>query len=216
MFRHEWSEIIWECGDLLHWEGCVNDIPYDNTQLSNSTSWHCCCINSWYREHLSRLRHGNDMSVYFYGIMMTHCVTLNFDQTHDIELGFSNSDKDRHGTKGSWFERTLDPPETIWAMSFSMGFQGLVLIKTVDKNCIPGMGWLIVIERKECEPIGSRTHFVTLNFDLAHDLDLGFPRSNFEKKTNKPQNPQKNPVCQEWDHSSYNRHILSILASKSR
>ena len=37
------------------------------------------------------------------------------------------------------------------------------------------------MERKGCESIGCYTHFVTFNFDLNHDLDLGFSWSNFEK-----------------------------------
>ena len=39
----------------------------------------------------------------------------------------------------------------------------------------------IDMEQKGFEPIGSGTHFVTLNFDLIHDLDIGFSRSYFEK-----------------------------------
>ena len=50
------------------------------------------------------------------------------------------------------------------------------------------MAWPIDMERKGCESIGCYTHFVTFNFDLNHDLDLGFSRSNFEKV-----------VSQEWD-----------------
>ena len=37
------------------------------------------------------------------------------------------------------------------------------------------------MERKWCESIGCYTQFVTFNFDLNHDLDLGFSRSDFEK-----------------------------------
>ena len=43
------------------------------------------------------------------------------------------------------------------------------------------MGEPIDIERKECESIGCYTHFVTFNFDLNHDFDLGFSRSNFKQ-----------------------------------
>ena len=50
------------------------------------------------------------------------------------------------------------------------------------------MGGPIDMERKGCESIGCYTHFVTSNFHLNHDLDLGFSRSNFEKV-----------VSQEWD-----------------
>ena len=50
------------------------------------------------------------------------------------------------------------------------------------------MGGPIDMERKGCESIGCYTHFVTLDFHLNIDLDLGFSRSNFEKV-----------VSQEWD-----------------
>ena len=40
-------------------------------------------------------------------------------------------------------------------------------------------GW-IDMEPKGCESVGCWTQVVTLNFDLTHDLDLGFPRSNFD------------------------------------
>ena len=46
----------------------------------------------------------------------------------------------------------------------------------------------IDMEWKGCESIGCYTLFVTSNFDLNPDLDLGFSRSNFEKV-----------VSQEWD-----------------
>ena len=42
------------------------------------------------------------------------------------------------------------------------------------------MGGPIDMERKGCESIGCDTHFVTFNFDLNHDIDLGFSMLNFE------------------------------------
>ena len=56
------------------------------------------------------------------------------------------------------------------------------------KNCNSGIEGSIDMERKGCESVRCYTHFVTFNFDLNHDLDLGFSRSNFEKV-----------VSQEWD-----------------
>ena len=56
------------------------------------------------------------------------------------------------------------------------------------KCFISGMGGPIDMERKGCESIGCYTHFVTFNFYLNHDLDLGFSRSNFE-----------NALSQEWE-----------------
>ena len=64
-----------------------------------------------------------------------------------------------------------------------LGFQGQILKKTH-----PGMGVLIDMERKGCGSIGSWAQFVTLDFYLIHDLDLGFSRSNFEKA-----------VSEEWE-----------------
>ena len=49
------------------------------------------------------------------------------------------------------------------------------------KSHIIGIGGPIDKERKRCESIGSGTHFVALDFDLSHDLDLEFSRSNFGK-----------------------------------
>ena len=46
----------------------------------------------------------------------------------------------------------------------------------------------IDMEWKGCESIGFYNQFVTFNFDLNHDLDLGFSGSNFEKV-----------VSHEWD-----------------
>ena len=56
------------------------------------------------------------------------------------------------------------------------------------KCSISGIGGPVDMERKGCESIGYYTHFVTSNFDLTHDLDLEFSRSNFEKV-----------ISQEWD-----------------
>ena len=43
---------------------------------------------------------------------------------------------------------------------------------------VGGVG-VIDTETKGCESIGCKTHVVTLDFDLAHDLDPGFSRSIF-------------------------------------
>ena len=56
------------------------------------------------------------------------------------------------------------------------------------KICISGMEGSIDMERKGCESIECYIHFVTFNFDLNHELDLGFSRSNLEKV-----------VSKEWD-----------------
>ena len=70
------------------------------------------------------------------------------------------------------------------------------------KCCISGMGWPIDVKRKGCESIGCYTHFVNFNFDLNHDLDLGFSRSNFEKVVS--QELDGGLTWNEWDVSRYN------------
>ena len=120
----------------------------------------------------------------------THLVTFNVPLTHDLTLDFQgqtlkksylrNGMADWHGIKGMWVDRMLDPccdfqcpPHTWpWLWIFKVKFW---------KCCISGMGGPIDMERKGCESIGCYIHFVTFNFDLNHDLDLGFSRSNFEK-----------------------------------
>ena len=61
-------------------------------------------------------------------------------------------------------------------MAFNLDFQGQIM-----KNRIKGIGRLVVMERKGCRSMGSGTHFVALNFDLSHDLDLEFSRWNLKK-----------------------------------
>ena len=87
-----------------------------------------------------------------------------------------------HGMKVIWVDRMLDPLWP-WAMTLTLYFQGQIL-----KSHILGIRWLIDMEQKGCESMRSWTHFVTLNFNLTNDLNLGFPRSNFEIA-----------VSQEWE-----------------
>ena len=115
----------------------------------------------------------------------THFVTFTFDFNHDLDLGFSsqilkksylrNGMADWHGMKGIRVDRMLDPccdfqcsPHPWpWPWIFKVNYW---------KNHISWMGWPIDKERKGCESIECWTHIVTLNFDLTHDLDLGFAR----------------------------------------
>ena len=57
------------------------------------------------------------------------------------------------------------------AMTLILDFEGQILKKLHDMN--KGVGWH---GTKACESIGCWTQVVTLNFDLTHDLDLGFSR----------------------------------------
>ena len=127
----------------------------------------------------------------------THFVTLNFHLNHGIDLDFQgqilkksylrNGMADWHGMKGMWVDRMLDPCCGFQLSPHSWPWPWIFKVK-FWKCCISGMGGPIDMERKGCESIGCYTHFVTLNFHLNHDLDLGFSRSNFEKV-----------VSQEWD-----------------
>ena len=92
-----------------------------------------------------------------------------------------------HGMKGMWVDRMLDPccdfqlsPHPWpWPWIFKFKFW---------KIYISRIGWVIDMERKECESIECWTHVLTFNVHLTHDLDLRFSRSNLEIA-----------VSQEWD-----------------
>ena len=62
------------------------------------------------------------------------------------------------------------------------------------------MGWRIDMELKGCESIECRTHVVTFNVHLTHDLDLGFSRSNFENAV-----PQKWHCRLTWNERDVSR-----------
>ena len=146
------------------------------THISETTGW---IYPIWSSMELSRSvvvhRHGH--------------LTLTVDFQGQIlkMLYLRNGRAEWHGTKGIWVDRMLHPlcdfqhwPQPWpWPWIFKVKFW---------KSRISGMGWPIDIERKGCESIGCYTHFVTFNFDLNHDLGLGFSRSNFERV-----------VSQEWD-----------------
>ena len=127
----------------------------------------------------------------------THFVTLNFHLNHGIDLGFSRSNFEKVVSQEwdgrltwderMWVDRMLDPCCGFQLSPHSWPWPWIFKVK-FWKCCISGMGGPIDMERKGCESIGCYTHFVTLNFHLNHDLDLGFSRSNFEKV-----------VSQEWD-----------------
>ena len=77
-------------------------------------------------------------------------------------------------TKGTWVERMLyqlcDLELWLWPW--------ILKVKLLKSSIIAIRGW-IDMEQKGWESIGCWTQVVTLNFDLTHDLDLGFSRSNF-------------------------------------
>ena len=85
---------------------------------------------------------------------------------------------DWHATKGMWVGRMLDP-----CCDFQCSphpWHWLWILVKFWKWCISGMWGPIDMERKGCESIGCYAHFVIFNFDLNHDLDLGFSRSDFQ------------------------------------
>ena len=59
-------------------------------------------------------------------------------------------------------------------MTLTLEFQGQIL-----KSHYSAMGCQIDMEQKGFDSIGCEAHIVALNFDLTHDLDLGFLRSIF-------------------------------------
>ena len=99
-----------------------------------------------------------------------------------FDLGFSRSNVEailqEWEGRLTWNEKdvSLDPLWNLELWPRPWIFKG-----KFQKSCICGAGWLIDMERKGCESIGSQTHFATLNFDLIRDLDLGFLRWNFRK-----------------------------------
>ena len=135
-------------------------------------SWKCCISGMGWLIDLERK--GCESIVCW-----THDVTFNVHLNHDLDLGFSRSNFsiaiDRnvraHGlrTKVIWVDRVLyllcGLQVWHWPWIFKVKFW---------KRCISGMGGAVDMERKGCESIGCYTYIVTSNFDLSHDLDLGF------------------------------------------
>ena len=120
----------------------------------------------------------------------THFVTFNHDLNHDLDLGFSRLNFEKVISQEwecrlTWNERDVSRQNVgpmLWLsmytshMTLTLDFQGQIL----KKNYISGMGWPINMEKKGCESIECWNHIMTSNYDLTHDLDLGFSRSNFE------------------------------------
>ena len=88
-----------------------------------------------------------------------------------------NGMADWHGTKGMWVDRMLDPCCDLQCPPHPWPWPWIFKVK-FWKCCISGMGGFDMDWHgtKVCESIGCYTHFVTFNFDLNHDLDLGFSR----------------------------------------
>ena len=108
-------------------------------------------------------------------------LTLDFQGQILKMLYLRNGRADWHGTKGMWVDMMLHPLGDFqryphpwpWPWIFKVNY---------FKSRISGMEWPIDMEWKgcDCESIEFRTHVVTFNVHLTHNLDLGFTRSNFE------------------------------------
>ena len=101
-------------------------------------------------------------------------LTLDFQGQILKMLYLRNGRANQHGTKWIWVDRMLyqlgDLELWIWPW--------ILKVRLLKSSLISIRGW-IDMEPKGCEWIGCWTQVVTLNFDLTHDLDLGFSRSNF-------------------------------------
>ena len=119
----------------------------------------------------------------------THFVTLKFDLIHELDLRFQRSnlakalyqecEDDWQCTEEMWVDRMLDP-----LCELELGSWTCI---SKDKSWWKQMyAWSGVTDWHRAKwgydpSIGGRTHFVTLNVDLIHELDLWFQTSNFEK-----------------------------------
>ena len=81
-----------------------------------------------------------------------------------------------NGKKWMCVDRMLEPPSDIELLPWPSMFK----VKYWKKIRLPWMGWSIDWEWEWCSSIWSRAHFVTLDFDLTHNHDFLFPRSNFK------------------------------------
>ena len=93
-----------------------------------------------------------------------------------------------------WYGWTAGKPAYEYFFFFSMELSRPVVVQhhchftltlvfqgQIFKTLYLWNGGPIDMEQKGCESIRCYPHFVTFNVPLAHDLDLGFSRSNFEK-----------------------------------
>ena len=109
--------------------------------------------------------------------MSTSPMTLTLDFQGQIlkMLYLRNGRSNWHWTKGMWVNRMLHSCCDFQHSPHPWPRPWIFKVK-FWKCCISGMAGQIDMEQKGCESIGCNTHFVTLNFDLNHDFDLGFSR----------------------------------------
>ena len=83
---------------------------------------------------------------------------------------------DWHGTKGMRVDRKLDQLCDYEFFTLTLDFQGQILKKLYIRNG----GGSIDMEQKGFGSIDCWTHYVSLAFVIAHDIEPGFSRSNFK------------------------------------
>ena len=139
------------------------------THISETPGWICTIRSSMELSRPVVVQHHGHLTL-----------TLDFQGQVLKMLYLRNGRADWHGTKGMWIDRMLDPHCDFelwphpwpWPLIFKVKFW---------KSRNSGMGCPIHMERKGCKWAECWTHVVTFNFDLTHDLDPWFSRSNFGK-----------------------------------
>ena len=125
-------------------------------------------------------------------------LTLDFQGQILKMLYLRNNKADWHRTKGVWVDRMLNPHCDFELSPHPWPWPWILKVK-FWKSRNSGMRCPIDMEWKGCEWTECWTHVVTLNFDLTHDPDLEFFRSNFEIA-----------VSQEWEgRSTWNERDMS-------
>ena len=105
---------------------------------------------------------------------LIHDLDLEFSRSFFKQLHLRNRGRSTGGMTGIWVDRLL-----YIICDIELWLRPWILKVKFWKSSIIGIRGWIEMEPKGCESIGCWTQVMTLNFDLTHDLDLGFSRSNF-------------------------------------
>ena len=152
--------------------------PYSGSVWQKPKSCHGDCI--------SRMMGSINIERKGYGSI--GCWTCYVTLCYDLDLGFSRSSFKRlhpwskvanwHRMKGMWDDRHFCNFELwphLWVCDLALRSSRSNFVKAASQEWEGQMTW-----NERDESIGCWTHHVTLSWDL----DLGFSRSNFEKKLN--------------------------------
>ena len=93
-----------------------------------------------------------------------------------------NGRADRHGTKGMWVDKMLDPCCDFQLSTHPWTWPWIFMVK-FWKSLILWTGWPNDMERKGYESIECWTHVVTSNVHIFCDLDFVFSRWHIFKKS---------------------------------